>query len=166
MAVGTTSLNKCHLYCAIQHLFAWSIQIHTDHAPLLQLIYTSSPDSVLSEESLVDILKDAQIYNIKHGISGFLVSTNDQLIQLIEGKKEHVTKLFEVISNDQRHHDIVIAYEGYSENRCMPFLGMGLCFNYLVRHLDHRFYFTKNQAKDFNGLIEGNIGRLFKAYLS
>ena len=130
------------------------------------MIYTSFPDSGLSEDSLVEILKDAQIYNIKHGISGFLVSTNDKLIQLIEGKKEDVTKLFDIISNDQRHHDIVIAYEGYSENRSMPFLGMGLCFNYLVHHLDHRFYFTKNQAKDFNGLIEGNIGQLFKAYLS
>ena len=165
-AVGTTSQDKCHLNWVIQHFIVWSIQIHTEHAPFLQLIYTSTPDSVLSEDSLVEILKDAQIYNINHGISGFLVSTNDQLIQLIEGKKEDVTQLFDIISNDRRHHDIVVAYEAYSQNRCMPFLGMGLCFNYLVHHLDHRFYFTKNQAKDFNGLIEGSIGRFFKAYLS
>jgi hypothetical protein len=154
------------VYCLQQYLIAWRIQIHTHHAPFLQLIYTSTPASVLSEDSLVEILKNAQIYNINNGISGFLLSTNDRLIQLIEGKTEDVTKLFDIISNDQRHHDIAIAYEGYSENRCMPFLGMGLCFNYLVRHLDHRFYFTKNQAKDFNGLIEGNIGQLFKSYLT
>lgn len=130
------------------------------------MIYFSSPNSKLSERSLVDILTDAQIYNINHGISGFLVSTQDKLIQLIEGKKEDVMHLFEMINKDRRHHDLVIAYEGYSANRCMPFLGMGLCFNYLVDHLDHRFYFTKSQAQDFSGLIEGSIGQYFKSYLS
>jgi hypothetical protein len=130
------------------------------------LIYFSSPNSKLSEDSLVGILTDAQIYNINHGISGFLVSTQNKLIQLIEGKKDDVMQLFEIISKDSSHHDIVIAYEGYSANRCMPFLGMELCFNYLVDHLDRRFYFTKSQAKDFSGLIEGSIGHYFKSYLS
>jgi len=82
----------------------------------------SSPHPDLSEESLVEILKEAQTYNIAHEISGFLVSTHDQLIQLIEGKEDDVRELFEIIRKDRRHHHIQIESEVHSDYRSIPFL--------------------------------------------
>lgn len=125
----------------------------------------STPHPDLSEESLVEILKEAQTYNIAHEISGFLVSTHDQLIQLIEGKEDDVRELFEIIRKDRRHHHIQIENEVHTGCRSIPFFGMGLCFTYLVENLDHHFYFTKEEAQQLNGLIDGKIGKLFQEYL-
>lgn len=133
--------------------------------PFLQLIYTSQPGQGLLEETLIDILRQAQVYNTKNQISGFLVANQKNLIQLIEGREKDVRPLFKVIRQDPRHHHIEIQHEAFSSRRCMPFLGMGLCFTYLIEDLDHQFYFTKEEARKFNELIEGDVGEIFKHYL-
>jgi hypothetical protein len=130
-----------------------------------QLIYTSKPAPQLSEQSLIDILIDAQKYNQDEGISGFLLYSPEKLIQLIEGDEVNVKDLYQKIRKDRRHHDIAVQHFGFSDKRCMPFLGMGLCFMEEINHHDHQFYFTRAEAKKFSALIQGEIGEVFAKYL-
>jgi hypothetical protein len=131
-----------------------------------QLIYTSQPAPQLTEQSLIDILIDAQQYNKNEGISGFLLSSPEKLIQLIEGDALEVESLYQKIRKDSRHDDIAIQHFGFADKRCMPFLGMGLCFMDGGNRHDHQFYFTQDEARKFSALIAGNIGEIFGKYLS
>lgn len=129
-----------------------------------QLIYTSKPALQLTEQSLIDILIDAQQYNQDEGVSGFLLYSPEKLIQLIEGDEFNVKDLYQKIKKDRRHDDIAIQHFGFADQRCMPFLGMGLCFMEEINHHDHQFYFTRAEAKKFSALIEGDIGEFFSKY--
>ena len=137
----------------------------SDKSNFFQLIYTSKPASQLTEQSLIDILIDAQKYNQDEGISGFLLYSAEKLIQLIEGDELSVKDLYQKIKKDRRHHDIAIQQFGFAEKRCMPFLGMGLCFMEEINHHNHQFYFTRAEAKKFSPLIRGEIGDIFGKYL-
>ncbi len=130
-----------------------------------QLIYTSKPAPQLTELAMIDILIDAQKYNQDEGISGFLLFSPEKLIQLVEGDEVNVKDLYQKIKKDKRHVDTVIQYSGFSDKRCMPFLGMGLCFMEETNHHDHQFYFTRHEAKNFSALINGHIGEVFAKYL-
>lgn len=129
-----------------------------------QLIYTSKPAPQLTEQSLIDILIDAQQYNQSEGISGFLLYRHEKIVQLIEGDELNVKALYHKIKKDSRHGDIVIQHSGFANTRCMPFLGMGLCFMEEINHHDHQFYFTRAEAKKFSTLIEGDVGEIFCKY--
>ena len=129
------------------------------------LIYTSKPTRQLDEHMMINILKDAQRYNQDFGISGFLLFGEHKLIQLIEGNEENVKELYQKIKKDKRHFDIAIQHLGYSKNRCMPFLGMGLCLMRELNNHDYPFFFSKSEAKKFNALIQGEIGEIFEKYL-
>lgn len=130
-----------------------------------QLIYTSKPVAELTEQNLIDILVGAQKYNQDEGVSGFLLYSPEKLIQLIEGDELDVKNLYQKIKKDKRHHDIAIQHFGFADKRCMPFLGMGLCFMNEINDHDHQFYFTRAEAKKFSALIEGEIGEVFAKYL-
>ena len=73
--------------------------------------------------------------------------------------------MFEKIKQDERHHSVEIKYRAMSHERVMPFLGMGLCFIKSNLNLQQRFYFTPSQAREFSGLIDGQVGQFFRGYL-
>ena len=131
----------------------------------MQLIYMSTPADDTTQESLVSVVRKAQEYNLEHEISGFLLSDGQNVVQLLEGSKKEVMSLFEKIKNDDRHHHVQVLYQEVTENRAMPFLGMGLCFINSKENLKHDFYYTRIQAQEFSGLIEGAVGNYFRKYL-
>lgn len=131
----------------------------------LHLVYKSKPSRQLDELAIVSLLKESQIYNQNIGMSGFLLFSEDKLIQLIEGKEEDVKELYQKIKKDKRHFDISIQHLGYSKNRCMPFLGMGLCLMRELNNHDYPFFFSKSEAKKFKTLVQGEIGEIFEKYL-
>lgn len=134
-------------------------------ASLTQLIYMSNPTNTLTEEGMMDLVKDAQKYNVEHKISGFLISDDQNIVQLLEGPKKEVLSLFNKIKSDSRHQNIQVQFEDSSRDRTMPFLGMGLCFINSMKNFNQDFYFTRIQAREFSGLIEGRVGEYFRKYL-
>ncbi|CAN1530493.1 BLUF domain containing protein [Methylophilaceae bacterium] len=130
-----------------------------------QLIYTSVPSQQLNDQGLFDILIDAQKYNQQAGVSGFMLYSPVKIIQLIEGDEANVNKLFQKIQTDPRHHSVSTQHHGFADKRCMPFLGMGLCYMEELAPNAHQFYFTRHEAKNFSALITGDIGHFFKQYL-
>lgn len=72
---------------------------------LEQLIYISVAKRA-SPHDVNEILKSAHKNNPQLGITGVLVLVGNTFIQVLEGPKEAVSSLFEIISRDERHRDI------------------------------------------------------------
>ena len=72
------------------------------------LVYYSKATQEMSEEDLVDLLVVSRRNNISLNISGMLLYRNGEFIQALEGDKILVENLFEKISNDPRHKEILV----------------------------------------------------------
>ncbi|GAA0872053.1 hypothetical protein GCM10009117_12000 [Gangjinia marincola] len=81
------------------------------------LAYISKQSHILSDEELVELLKQSRSWNAAHGISGMLVSYLGNFTQFIEGPEDEIDSLFAKISKDQRHHQVIPIEEGYLEER-------------------------------------------------
>jgi hypothetical protein len=89
------------------------------------LIYISYANTVLSDEDLKQILLKSEEKNNRAGITGMLVYMEGKFIQLLEGAKEDIFNLLEVIKQDDRHKKLTVLLEGELESRNFPGWSMG-----------------------------------------
>lgn len=71
----------------------------------VQLIYISE---AVGEELSPEFIREAQERNKKVGVSGVIVSTPKVYLQLIEGERTAVNRLYSRILKDYRHTNLVI----------------------------------------------------------
>lgn len=76
---------------------------------LLRLIYSSFHGGV-STKAVKDILVKSREYNQRDGITGALVYSDDDFMQLLEGERLMISKCFLRIILDPRHQDIQIIF--------------------------------------------------------
>lgn len=76
--------------------------------PVYQLIYASLSQKKMLKSDLYIILRKARNNNEHSGVTGLLIYSDEYFIQLLEGRREIVEKLFKKISTDDRHSDIQI----------------------------------------------------------
>lgn len=67
-----------------------------------------------------DMFIEFEEKNKKKDITGMLVCYGDDIIQIIEGEKDNVIKLFEKIKNDKRHTIINLIKQGSVTSRMFP----------------------------------------------
>lgn len=81
--------------------------------PYQQLIYTSYASSDLTPEGLRSILESSQRNNAQDHITGILLLSGDQFLQVIEGPAAAIERLHRVIAADPRHEGMrtVLAHE-------------------------------------------------------
>lgn len=81
--------------------------------PYHQLIYTSYASLDLTPDGLRAILESSQRNNARDQITGILLLSGDQFLQVIEGPVAAVERLHRVISADSRHEGMrtVLAHE-------------------------------------------------------
>ena len=75
---------------------------------LVSLMYYSSLTSGVSADAIACIFKSAQRKNTDMGISGILYSDGKKFLQVLEGSRHEVSRVFSAIQKDERHHDIVV----------------------------------------------------------
>ncbi len=92
---------------------------------LHQLVYMSSARPELTKDALIDILAAAQKNNARRGITGLLLHSDGNLIQVIEGTQANVEALYAKISNDQRHDNPMVLYRKEISQRDFPEFKMG-----------------------------------------
>lgn len=92
---------------------------------LYQIMYVSSARPELTEDALHEILSAAQTNNAKRGISGILLHSDGNLLQLIEGSESQVNLLFDKISQDTRHDKLLVLYRQQVKTRDFPDFKMG-----------------------------------------
>jgi hypothetical protein len=68
------------------------------------------------EVTLVPLLRKARQYNQQVNLSGLLVHTNGQFLQVLEGPEPALSNLFARIIDDPRHYDVhTLAYGPVAE---------------------------------------------------
>jgi len=89
------------------------------------LIYLSAGVNWFSEKELTDILSISDINNSRNNITGLLLYSEGNFIQLLEGNEQDVKDTFERISKDQRHKGITPIASGAIDKRNFPEWAMG-----------------------------------------
>ena len=79
---------------------------------MYELLYTSVANYGLEHKEFAAILDASKKNNPETDITGMLVFTGREFIQLLEGDKEKVQALYEKITQDNRHHSTRVFYEG------------------------------------------------------
>ncbi|WP_048694038.1 BLUF domain-containing protein [Catenovulum maritimum] len=90
-----------------------------------QLVYYSDASKDFSEEELVELLNKAIKNNKSLGITGCLLYGNRRFIQLLEGPEASVRALYQKISTDPRHSNVMQVMEMTVNNKLFPDWSMG-----------------------------------------
>ena len=72
------------------------------------IVYCSQAAQHMDKEALEKIIATAKRHNPRFGITGLLVFGSGIFFQWLEGPKDNVTSLFEIIAADPRHTDVVL----------------------------------------------------------
>jgi hypothetical protein len=92
---------------------------------LVRCLYASRPVKPGPADLLDRILEQSRRNNSPRGITGLLCHTSDVFVQVIEGGRNEVCDLFNVIVCDQRHSQVrLLSYEEITERR-FPGWSMG-----------------------------------------
>jgi hypothetical protein len=84
---------------------------------LVRLLYASRADAV-TPEVIDSILAQSRAHNPALGITGILCHGGNVFMQVLEGGRDTVNRLYNDIVRDGRHHDVmVLHYEEITERR-------------------------------------------------
>lgn len=84
---------------------------------LYELTYYSVADNNISQDQVYQILERSKDKNKKADITGCLVFHKGQFVQLLEGEKNAVLRIYEEIEKDQRHSSVTLIARGNKEHR-------------------------------------------------
>ena len=76
------------------------------------VVYMSAAPELLTEQQLDDILSTSRRNNSRTGITGALLYQDGNFVQVLEGDKDQVRRLFTRIEADPRHHQVIEVVDG------------------------------------------------------
>jgi hypothetical protein len=83
---------------------------------LVRLIYASRVAAPLAADDLAAIVRQARTHNAAQGITGVLCCSDEHFLQVLEGGRPAVNRLYAHIVADPRHRDVeLLAYEQIGE---------------------------------------------------
>ena len=87
---------------------------------LVRLLYASRADHEIDDALVASILERSQKHNLEHGITGILCtySQGNVFLQVLEGGRAAVNRLYGTIVRDPRHRDVTLLdYAEITERR-------------------------------------------------
>jgi len=85
---------------------------------LVRLLYASRAVPAVDSEELHNILRQSKAHNPKLGITGVLCLSEGIFLQVLEGGRSAVNRLYNRIAADPRHTDVeLLRYEEIGERR-------------------------------------------------
>ncbi|PRY15677.1 FAD-dependent sensor of blue light [Pontibacter ummariensis] len=90
-----------------------------------QLVYVSSAVELVNEDVLKALLVKSRANNEAIHLTGMLLYHDGNFIQVLEGEKEQVLKLFHKIEKDARHRGIIKLISVSIQSRDFPDWSMG-----------------------------------------
>ncbi|QEL55318.1 BLUF domain-containing protein [Chromobacterium paludis] len=75
---------------------------------LVRLIYCSRAQQPIEPALVDEILSAARKYNPPLGITGLLCYSKDAFVQVLEGSRVHVNRLYLKLARDTRHHSLML----------------------------------------------------------
>lgn len=92
---------------------------------LHQIIYISTAQPVLTEGVLLELLSKSQTRNAAREITGLLLHSDGNIIQIIEGPEYATQKLYQKIALDDRHRGVTLISSKTIKKRDFPQFKMG-----------------------------------------
>jgi hypothetical protein len=92
---------------------------------MIRLIYVSSSYNLLSSNELSELLTISVKNNVIRNITGFLIYSNGNFMQVLEGNETDVDYFFKKILHDKRHHDVIIIDRSNIDRRDFESWSMG-----------------------------------------
>lgn len=93
---------------------------------VVQLVYVSAMAKPMTRLELQALVSKSRRNNSAEGITGLLLYSAGQIMQLLEGERMRVLRLMERIEKDPRHRDIEIIHLAEAPGRIMPEWSMGV----------------------------------------
>jgi hypothetical protein len=85
---------------------------------IVRLLYASRSTKHVTSEMIESILEQSRKHNPALGITGILCQSGDIFLQVLEGGRTAVNRLYNEIVRDNRHKDVVVLhYEEVAERR-------------------------------------------------
>lgn len=85
---------------------------------LVRLMYASRAVPAVDQDELLSILRKSKSNNPKTGVTGVLCFSEGIFIQVLEGGRDAVNRLYGRIISDSRHTDVILlTYEEIGERR-------------------------------------------------
>jgi len=112
--------------------------------PLIRMIYRSDATQPVDRKLLRDIESTSKQYNQAHDITGLLVATDHQFLQVLEGPRAALNRLYSRILQDPRHENcVILTYHKVVRRRfedwSMRTVGLGLLGKWLDQWLEERY---------------------------
>lgn len=92
---------------------------------MLSLTYVSSASELLGDAELSGMLVDWRVKNHARGLTGMLLYSGGNIIQVLEGPEEMVDATFGTISADPRHRGVLPLLREPITDRAFPDWSMG-----------------------------------------
>ena len=89
------------------------------------IIYLSAATQLMNDETLKEILLVSNENNRRQNVTGMLLYSDGNIVQVLEGDRQTVKSLYTKISYDSRHHSIIKISEGEITDRSFPDWSMG-----------------------------------------
>ena len=85
---------------------------------LVRLLYASRAAAPSAPDDVGAILRQSKANNPRHGITGVLCCSDDMFLQVLEGGRTAVNRLYNRIVTDPRHKDVeLLSYQQIGERR-------------------------------------------------
>lgn len=121
---------------------------------LSELIYISKRNPSCSNEDIEDILKASLAQNGKKDITGVLLYSQKQFMQILEGDKIEILKLYDKIKKDKRHYKTIMVSLSPIKERYFPSWQMG------SKEVNDEYRFltamTHHEKTEFKALLTGD----------
>jgi hypothetical protein len=92
---------------------------------LVRLMYASRAAETLRPETLNAILKKSTLHNPVIGVTGVLCFSGEIFLQVLEGGRSQVSKLYNRIAQDPRHTEVVLLSYDEIDERSFAGWAMG-----------------------------------------
>jgi Sensors of blue-light using FAD len=92
---------------------------------LVRLMYASRAVPAVDHEELLAILKKSKTNNSKEGVTGVLCFSEGIFLQVLEGGRNQVNRLYNRITQDARHTDVILLNYEEVQERCFSGWSMG-----------------------------------------
>lgn len=132
---------------------------------LIHIIYSSAATNPFEPEDLLTLLGRSRTNNASLNISGMLLHIEGSFLQILEGREVDIDALFETISDDPRHGNVVTIVRETIPQRAFSDWSMGFADVKLdeLEETDGLNDFLSNED-GVRSLVPGRAQKLLKAF--
>jgi len=92
---------------------------------LYHIAYFSTATKYFTENEITELLAISKENNKELGVTGILLFIEGCFLQVLEGEKQIVKKVFKKVKKDDRHDDVLVLFKGEKEERNFGNWSMG-----------------------------------------